>query len=234
VDIGDRLVPFDAVFNFRDLGGYETVGGRRVRPRAVFRSGPLQRLTAADLERTRKLGVRTVIDLRSTDELTAWGRFPQTDHVAFHHIPLYEAETRTDGYAQMATDGRAALASALRVIAAGDEAVVFHCGSGKDRTGILAALLLSTLGVPDDTIGADYQLSELALEPSIAWAEVNDEAMAAALAHLAPAKRRSAPETITVLLDTLRERHGSIDGFLADAGLEPAVLETLRARYLEP
>jgi protein-tyrosine phosphatase len=234
VDIGDRLVPFDAVFNFRDLGGYQTVDGHRVRTRAVFRSGPLQRLTAADLERTRKLGVRTVIDLRSTDELAEWGRFPPTANVAFHHIPLYEHEERADGYAHMATAGRDALATALGVIAASDEAIVFHCGSGKDRTGILAALLLSALGVPDASIGADYQLSELALAPAIAWAAAFDPAMAAALANLPPAKRRSPPETITVFLDTVREQHGSIEGFLADAGLGSAVLDTLRARFLEP
>jgi protein tyrosine/serine phosphatase len=233
VETGDRLVPFDAVFNFRDLGGYETVDGRHVRPRAVFRSGPLQRLTAADLERIRKRGVRTVIDLRSTEELTEWGRFPVTADVEFRHIPLYENDARRS-YAQMATTGRGALATALRVIAECDEAIVFHCGSGKDRTGILAALLLSALGVPDDSIGADYQLSELALAPSIAWAEANDPAMAAALANLPAEKRRSAPETITTFLDTLRDRHGSIEAFLAGAGLEPEVLEALRAQLLEP
>ena len=58
--------------------------------------------------------------------------------------------------------------------------------------------------------------------------------MAAALANLAPAKRRSAPETITVFLDTLREQHGSVDGFLTDAGLESAVHEELRRHLLEP
>jgi protein-tyrosine phosphatase len=233
VDIGERLVSFDAVFNFRDLGGYETVDGRHVRPRAIFRSGPLQRLTGADRARMHELGVRTVIDLRSTDELTEWGRVPQLDDVEFHHIPLYEQDVGRQ-YAEMATAGRDALARAFRVIAASDEVVVFHCGSGKDRTGILAALLLSALGVPDISIGADYELSELARAPSIAWAEANDPAMAAALANLAAGKRRSSPGTITGFLDALRERHGSIEEFVAGAGLEREVLETLRMRLLEP
>ena len=248
MEIGDRLVPFEASFNCRDIGGYETGDGRRVRRGCVFRSDTLHRLTTADLEHAQELGVRTVIDLRSTDELTEWGRFAHADSVAFHHLPLFEDDALPsepiedddpepplgETYLQMAAAGGAAIASALRVIAGGDHAVVFHCAAGKDRTGILAALLLSTLGVSDDLIAADYQLSEHAVAPAFAWAEANDAALTAELAKLPPWKLRSSPETMRVFLDLLRERHGSIDGYLADAGLEPELLNVLRARLLEP
>jgi protein-tyrosine phosphatase len=242
----DRIVPFDTCFNFRDIGGYETVDGRHVVRGATFRSDTLHRLTTADLERAFALGIRTVIDLRSTDEVTEWGRFPGDD-VDFHHLPLFEHDEPYEPfdpddpeppvgemYVQMATAGRDALASSLRVIAEGELAVVFHCAAGKDRTGILAALLLSTLGVPDDLIVADYEISEHALAPSFAWAEANDAAMATALAKLAPWQHRSSPERMQVFLDRLRERHGSIEGYLTDAGLETEVLEALRARLLVP
>jgi protein-tyrosine phosphatase len=242
---GERIVPFDTCFNFRDIGGYETADGRHVRWGAVFRSDTLHRLTTADLERALALGVRTVIDLRSTDEVTEWGRFP-ADDVDFHHLPLLENDEPAfepfdhddpeppvgEMYVHMATAGRDALATSLRVIAGGEHAVVFHCAAGKDRTGILAALLLSTLGVSDDLIVADYEISEHALAPSFAWAEANDASMAAALAKLAPWQHRSSPERMQVFLDLLRERHGSIDGYLTDAGLESEVLEVLRARLL--
>jgi protein-tyrosine phosphatase len=248
VENGDRLVPFEASFNCRDIGGYATGDGHRVKRGCVFRSDTLHRLTTADLEHAQELGVRTVIDLRSTDELTEWGRFAHADSVAFHHLPLFEDDALPsepiedddpepplgETYLQMATAGGAAIASALRVIAAGDHAVVFHCAAGKDRTGILAALLLSTLGVVDDLITADYQLSEHAVAPAFAWAEANDAALAAELAKLPPWKLRSSPETMGVFLDLLRERHGSIDGYLADTGLEPDLLDVLRARLLEP
>jgi protein-tyrosine phosphatase len=247
METGERHIPFEASFNFRDVGGYETVDGRRIRWGAVFRSDTLHRLTTADLERALELGVRTVIDLRSTDELTQWGRFPGTDRVDFHHLPLFEQDAlpyeplgpddpeppEGMGYIEMALAGRTALATALRVIAKGDHAAVFHCAAGKDRTGILAALLLSTLGVPDEIIAADYQISEEALKPSFAWAEENDEAMAAELAQLAPWMHQSRPEVMHAFLDMLREHHGSIDGYLVDAGLEPEVLDLLRARLLE-
>ncbi len=74
VDIGDRLVPFETCFNFRDIGGYETVDGRRVRWGSVFRSDTLHRLTTADLELASEIGIRTVIDLRSRGELERSGR----------------------------------------------------------------------------------------------------------------------------------------------------------------
>jgi protein-tyrosine phosphatase len=135
---------------------------------------------------------------------------------------------------QMATAGREALAASLRVIAEGEHAVVFHCAAGKDRTGILAALLLTTLGVPDDVIVADYEISEHALAPSFAWAEANDAAMAGQLAKLAPWQHRSSPERMQVFLDLLRDRHGSIDRYLTDAGLESEVFEWLRERLLVP
>ncbi|MDQ1512133.1 MAG: protein-tyrosine phosphatase, partial [Actinomycetota bacterium] len=131
-------MPFEACFNFRDIGGYETADGRRVRWGSVFRSDTLHRLTTADLERARELGVRTVIDLRSVAELAATGRFGRDD-VAFHHLPLEEKipseppdpETPEpppgEIYVEMATTGRRAVANTLRVIAEGEHAVVFHC-----------------------------------------------------------------------------------------------------------
>jgi protein-tyrosine phosphatase len=240
----DRIVPFDACFNFRDIGGYETADGRRVRWGAVFRSDTLHRLTAADRERALALGVRTVIDLRSAGELERTGGFRRADEVTFHHLPLEEeipgdpphpetpAPPPGEMYVEIATAGRTAAARVLRVIAEGEHAVVFHCASGKDRTGIIAALLLSALGVPDATIVADYHLTERSLGPAMAWAEVNEPQWAELVASFPPWMRRAPTATMHAFLDMLRERHGSIEGYLADAGLEAEVLEALRARLL--
>ena len=84
----NRVITLEAVHNFRDLGGYPTVDGRVTRWRTLFRSDGLDRLTGADLEVVRELGIRTVIDLRTQGELDARGRFPVEAHpVAFHHLP---------------------------------------------------------------------------------------------------------------------------------------------------
>ena len=244
-----RHVEFEHCFNFRDIGGYETADGRRVRRNAVFRSDSLHRLTTADLTRAQDLGVRTVIDLRSTAELTRDGRFAVCDDaVAFHHTPLFEEDTLPftpaepgdpepppgESYIAMAVAGRDALATALRVIAEGDHAVVFHCAAGKDRTGILAALVLSTLGVPDEVIIADYTLSDRALAPAIAWAEANDREWAEELATLPSWLLHAPTKVMQAFLDLLRAHHGSIDAYLTDAGFGEEHRAVLRARLLEP
>jgi protein-tyrosine phosphatase len=246
VEIGERHVPFEASFNFRDLGGYETTDGRRVRWGSVYRSDTLHRLNTADLERALEIGIRTVIDLRSAGELERSGCFGRAGDVAFHHLPL-EEEIPSDPpdrdvpepppgelYVEMATAGRAAVANILRVIAEGEHAIVFHCFAGKDRTGVLAALLLALLGVPDDTIVADYTLSDHALEPAVAWAESNDPEWAARMAAFPPWLLRAPHDTMRAFLDVLRQRHGSIDAYLGDAGVEPELIDALRMRLLEP
>jgi protein-tyrosine phosphatase len=243
----DRHVGLETCFNFRDLGGYETVDGRQVRWNAVYRSDSLHRLRGADLVSAQKLGLRTVIDLRATAELDRHGRFAHVDAVAFHHLPMLEEGSvhfkplQPDdpepvpgvGYIDMATTGRASIAAALQVIAHGEHAVVFHCAAGKDRTGIVAALLLSSLGVPDELIGADYHLSEQAIRPALAWAEENDPAMVAEIGRLPEWAFFAREPTVLAFLDMLRERHGSIESYLADAGVEIATFDALRARLLD-
>jgi protein-tyrosine phosphatase len=242
----DRHVTFEACFNFRDLGGYETVGGHRVRWGSVFRSDSLHRLTDADLEMADELGLRTIIDLRSTAEVDSHGRFAHADDMAFHHLPFFEADSlpfkpleRDDpepppgtDYFAMATNARTSIATAVRVIAEGDYAIVFHCAAGKDRTGIVAALVLSCLGVPDESIATDYHLSERALVSTLAWAEANAPEVVDDLTSIPGWALRAPMPVMHAFLDILRERHGSIDGYLTDAGVEHSTLDTLRARLL--
>jgi protein tyrosine/serine phosphatase len=245
VDNDARHVPFEACFNFRDIGGYETAAGRYVRWGAVFRSGSLHRLTAADRETAARLGLRTVIDLRSATELRREGRFHGSDEVAFHHLPLEdESATKEDGtpeprelslgetYVEIAVTGRHAVANVLRVVAEDPHPVVIHCFAGKDRTGVIAALILSSLGVSDAMISADYQLSEHALAPAVAWAEANDPEWATLMSTLPPHVLRASPSSMPVFLDTLRARYGSIDDYLVHAGLDRRHLDLLRTRLL--
>ncbi len=238
----------EACFNFRDIGGYSTSEGRVVRWGAVYRSGSLHRLTAADRAVTAELGVRTVIDLRSIGELERDGWFGGSDAVSHHHVPLDDANDANDAhgqarykgvrelgeaYVEIANAGRFAVANVLRLIAEREHPVVVHCFAGKDRTGIVAALLLSSLGVPDATITDDYRLSEHSLEPSIAWANDNDLAWAALMASLPPSVLAAPATAVPLFLGALREQYGSVDEYLLGAGLDRHVLEALRARLLE-
>ena len=170
--IDDRHIPFDTVFNFRDLGGYETADGRRIRMGRLYRADGIHRLEGDDIGRVRDLGIRCVIDLRTAGELER-GRFPVDDHpVDHHHLPVISEIWPEDAlveraedylaarYIDMLTSGTDAFVGALEVMASSDNfPLVFHCAAGKDRTGIVAALLLSVLGVDDELIAADYAVT---------------------------------------------------------------------------
>jgi protein-tyrosine phosphatase len=234
----------EACFNFRDLGGYDTASGGRVRWGTVFRSGSLHRLTIADRERIMGLGVRTIIDLRSSTELARDGNFDASGEIGFHHVPVEDAsvdEPQDDWSSQLsnvyyaiATANHSAIATAFGVVAEDEHPVVIHCFAGKDRTGIIAALILSSLGVPDTTIASDYQLSGDYVAPAVAWATENDPEWAAHIAALPPHVLRAPPSTMPMFLDLLRDQYGSIDNYLIEAGADRTVLDVLRTRLLEP
>lgn len=199
-----RHIPFERLHNFRDLGGYRTADGGTVRWETLYRSDSLAKLAGADpvdLERFRALDVTTVIDLRYPWEIAAKGRLPETEDVSWHnlsieHRPYDQAEIDpaldpwrylADRFAEVAEDGAVELRTALEVIAAADGPVVFHCASGKDRTGLLAAVVLALVGVPDEEILADFALTELATERLIAdWRASTPAANSAGRATAGP------------------------------------------------
>jgi protein-tyrosine phosphatase len=241
-----RHVLFEAGFNCRDLGGYKTDDGRTVRWGAVYRSGSLHRLTSADLDAATRIGFRTVIDLRSSAELERSGRVSGLD-VAFHHAPLFEEDSLPfkwaepddpepppgEDYAAIAENGAGALAVALKVIAEGEHPVVFHCAAGKDRTGILAGLLLSALGVSDESIMEDYELTNLCLARHLSWAKVNDPEEAAEIATRPIWLLQSSGPGIKAFLEILRTKHGSVERYLRELGMTNERRDALRGRLLE-
>jgi protein-tyrosine phosphatase len=242
----NRHVSFEAAFNCRDLGGYAAGDGRFVRWGVAYRSGSLHRLTITDLESANRIGFRTVIDLRSSAELERSGRFRGID-VAFHHAPLFEEDSLPfkwaepddpepplgEDYVAIAENGAGALATALGVIAEGEHPVVFHCAAGKDRTGILAGLLLSALGVSDENIVEDYELTNRSLADHLSWARVNDPEEAAEIAARPPWLLQSSGPVMKAFFERLRRRHGSIEGYLHGLGVTGETLDALRSRLLE-
>ncbi|WP_440101423.1 tyrosine-protein phosphatase [Streptosporangium sp. H16] len=180
-----RHIEFARLYNFRDVGGYRTDGGMEVRWRRLYRSASLHMLADDDLDRFHALGVRTVIDLRHPDEVAYRGRAPEGP--SYHNLPVEHRRWDTAGdyhpdagvarffadrYLEVAQDGHAELRSALEVIAeAGNAPVVVHCAAGKDRTGLLVALVLRLLGVPEEDVIADYALTGLARPQMVAYWE---------------------------------------------------------------
>jgi protein-tyrosine phosphatase len=180
-----RHIEFARLHNFRDVGGYATDSGLEVRWQRLYRSDSLHWLAGDDLVRFHALGIRTVIDLRHPNEIERRGRAPQgpryhnlsVEHRRWNIQDDYHPEAGVarffaDRYHEVAQDGVVELRSALEVIAEEENApVVIHCAAGKDRTGVLAALVLRLLGVAEKDVIADYALTGLATPRLIAYWE---------------------------------------------------------------
>ena len=235
--------------NFRDLGGYETRDGRRVRTGQLFRSGVLSDITDADVAMLESLGIATVVDLRSPDEIAARpNRLPRGAMTV--EIPVVDVSmspTRitakleagdTDGIgAEMLLTGNRVFARELHEVFArvlhlamdaAHRPMVFHCTAGKDRTGFVSAIVLLALDVPRETVVDDYLHSNTRL------AERHSQVLAQAGARLADL------EPLRALLDVRREYleagleaidadYGSVDAYLRD-GL--GVTDDERARFM--
>jgi protein-tyrosine phosphatase len=241
----ERLIALDGAVNFRDLGGYATVDGRRTRWRVLFRADGLSELSQTDFSIMRDLGIRTVVDLRSGHEVEQ-SRFDVEAHpVAFHHFPFIdqlpdvEQWDRRPGllgaqYKEMLDDAAPQIIGALEVLTASDSRpAVFHCTAGKDRTGLLSALVLSLLGVPEETVVADYALSGEAMERLRAKLIVKYPDSKDTISDIDEVFSAN-PANMVELFAHLRERYGSVTEYAVTVGVPDAVVARLREELLEP
>lgn len=246
----DRTIPIAGIGNLRDLGGYAIAAGGATRWRTLLRSGRLPTdgdpRPIADLL---AMGVSTVIDLRSPHE-TAFEPNPLAGRgdVDYRNVPLFDAlapiaATWADGTAfNLAGRYRDAvdrcgetIAEALSAMAAADErgVVLFHCTAGKDRTGIVAALLLSLAGVNRETVADDYALTASVAGPLLG--SLRDMALArGADPALVDEYLACPPETMRSLLDHLDETHHEVEAYLSEIELDKADVARLKMRLRGP
>jgi protein-tyrosine phosphatase len=242
-----RRIELEGSHNFRDLGGYELGDGRRIRPGRLFRADGLAHLTDRDIDVVDALGIRTVIDLRSSQELDERGRFPVERHpVNFHHLPIIDAtwadadmptfddtakgavEFLVWAYRDMLLAGADRFAHAIQVLAMpGNTPAVFHCAAGKDRTGILAALILGGLGVDDDVIADDFALTATGMIRMRSWLEANAPESFRMMNERPSFMFSSDPAAIRQFLVDVRAVHGSVENYLSSIGVGSAVLADL-------
>jgi protein-tyrosine phosphatase len=247
VDDPRRTITLEGAHNVRDLGGYPLADGRTIAWRRLLRGDGLHGLTDEDLAVLAPLGLATVIDLRRDDEVAQRGTFPVERHpVELVRLPVMDTtwmqleipdfSTADDpdvaflvwAYEDMLVGGGPAFGAALRHLAGqGALPAIFHCAAGKDRTGVLAALLLAGIGVDDEVVVADYALTAVAMVRMRRWYAENQPEAAAAMAEVPSMFFAAHPDAMLRTLDLVRATHGSIAGYLGEFGVDDTTLEGL-------
>lgn len=247
----ERTLSLVGCGNFRDLGGYETRDGRKVRWRRLFRSDSLSWLTAEDISSLASQGISLAagFDLRTAEELDAMHRGVVYDNgTRHHHLPFFPTfgedpermrevafatgQVAGDRYLALLANAQSCFEGLFNVLADEDSfPAVYYCAAGKDRTGMVSAVLLRLLGVPDDQIVEDYALTEA---PSEERLTLRLKAMGRDLKNLELRERMAAhPETMEHFLSGFDRLHGSAEEFLLSCNLEESTLERVRQNLLE-
>jgi protein-tyrosine phosphatase len=249
VVVAERRVTFAGITNLRDLGGYPTADGGTTSWGCVFRADALHKLTAADLDTFGILGVQTVYDLRGEVERTEFPGPVESVHVPIvgrpADAPVPERPpdmTSEDGermlrdmYVGILEHSATQVGVVLRGLADPDHVpAVFHCHGGKDRTGVVAAVLLLALGVDRDTVLDDYEATRR-------YRQIEDQQdslanmLAAGVSPEAAASVLGTPRwAMAAAVDAVDEVHGGIEAYLlGPVGLTDADLAALRSRLVD-
>jgi protein-tyrosine phosphatase len=252
---GERILPLKTVQNFRDIGGYRAIDGRQLRWNRVFRAASLDSLSDDDLERFIAMNVQLVCDVRTTEEmLNHPDRIPDT--ITLMNVPPHSNDSPWVQllrilfwrnfletalfklYTYVLIDNNPQLFATIfkQLAEESNLPMLIHCAAGKDRTGMVIAVLLKMLGVADKTIIADYSLSNRSYEHSRKAAGrafvslkvlgLREEELAYLLIADSTVMQRT--------LDYIDSRYGSVEAYLVDyVGLSRETIQSIRNNLLE-
>ncbi|CAB1063080.1 Possible protein-tyrosine-phosphatase (EC [Olavius sp. associated proteobacterium Delta 1] len=256
VVVSDRRVPLQGSVNFRDLGGYETSDGRRVKWGQVFRSDNLGRLTDRDVSFVQRMGIRMVCDFRTPAEAKKLpDRFLPTGRGCYLHLPIQHGEFdpagtferikngdiewmteefMITGYIKNIDNFAPVWSTLLQTLADGSRRpLVFHCTGGKDRAGVCAALILLSLGVPEKTVIYDHGLSNLYIAAVLE--KIYEQIRSHGVDPNQVAPYFTAPKNaILAAVRHIRQTYGSAADYLTDkAGVDEKMIKQLKKDLLE-
>jgi protein-tyrosine phosphatase len=247
-----RHIHFESVPNFRDLGGYRTHDGRTVAWRRLFRSAALHKMNDHDMARLKQeISPRAVIDLRRLRDPEQNPEALLLKEVGARYYPI---PFRPDSSSYLKEEEKAypsatnmgeiylariseqpfgkRLVDTLEIIARGENhPVVFHCTAGKDRTGVLAAMVLAAMDIVDDDVVEDYTLSA-PLMNEIRARITSDPETAQAVKDQPDYQWEAAAESMAVFLSLLRREYGSAGGYLRANGADSSLVDRLKAALL--
>ncbi|MBP8235016.1 MAG: tyrosine-protein phosphatase [Rhizorhabdus sp.] len=249
------LLPLEGGFNLRDMGGYATTDGRTVRRGLLYRSGVMSYLTEADERHLASLGIATVCDLRRGGERkrhpSSWceraGVFYWSRDYAESSGVLGELlrGTLPDAaavrakmlhlYTELLVDHAPSYRFLFARLAEGQVPLLFNCSAGKDRTGVAAALILSMLGVPRETVFDDYLLTNRFADFGRLFDDSRggyDQYDAVDPEVLRPLLAADA-DYLDAMYDSLDRDHGGLDAYLAAIGVDDRAQRVIRERVLD-
>lgn len=254
--ISERRVTLDGSVNFRDLGGYKTNDGHRVRWGLLFRSDNLGRLSEHDVTSLQGMGIELVCDFRTPAEAEKLpDRFPRGGHARYLHLPIRHGEFdpadtferiqkgdidwmtedyMIEGYIKNIENFGPLWSTFFKCLAdRSNRPLVFHCTGGKDRAGACAALVLLILGVSEETVITDHGLSNLFIAGVLEKIYARIRALGTDPQQVAP--YFSAPKNaIVALIDHIRHKYGSAAEYLrTKAGVDQTVIRQLKKDLLE-
>ena len=246
-DMARRHLPIEGAFNVRDLGGYPTKDGGETRWRRFLRADSLHRIAPAGMDHLLDEGLRTVVDLRTRAEAaTAPSVFADLGGVDYINMPLFDdlapaalgqAKRRPEDpllefYVTALDTRHDALREILAAMASAPTGtVMFNCTAGKDRTGLVAALLLGLAGVDRPQIVADYVLTaELIPELVDEFLELSRQRGGDVVAY--ERMLRSPAKTLEAALARIDGGHGDIPAYLSATGLDKTQIAALRDRLM--
>jgi protein-tyrosine phosphatase len=237
-----RLLPLVGAYNFRDLGGYPTTDGRYTRWSHLYRSDTLAELTGEDLQMLREIGIASVIDLRTAKEVERTGigvlggepiRYVNLSVLPEaggeqQAAPVNEIGDVAERYLSYLEVGKSAFVESFAVMSDAESyPLVFHCHAGKDRTGVLSALVLGCVGVERSAIVDDYALTATRLDLILGRLR-RDPYYADRMNEMPPSVFVVEASTMESFLDGLEERHGGAREWALGAGIPAAQLEALQ------
>lgn len=247
-DYSERHFAFEGCFNFRDIGGYLTKEGKKIKKGIYFRTGRQDRMSEKDLAELKNLKISTQIDLRKPEEILDQGKGPLENMGAdYINIPIIPdggsdqlsrlvGDTSISGkrYLGYLEFGPESWLKIFEILANKDSLpLVLHCTAGKDRTGVSTAFLLSVLGVDRDLIEADYKLTNLDTERQADFIE-NSGGFPEGVDREAMILAAGVPEdAMKVFLDGVESRWGSVLGYLEEIGITKNQMNAIRDNFLE-
>jgi len=245
-DLPHRNIPLKGSYNIRDLGGYQTANGGLTHWKTILRSGDMHCLSPEAKVSLLDYGIRTVVDLRRDLELEEKPNgLAESPSITYIHHDLWGSllpadrsnyETAADywlgQYSLLIDEHRSQVCDAVSTVADPNNwPLVFHCAAGKDRTGVVAGLVLSLAGVPNNTIAEDYALSAhflldrfIEMTPAdelpinFGWREYQQE--------------HCPPEAMSKTLKHLESAYGGPEAYLVGGGFSKSQIESLQSAFL--